>query len=149
MLYRSDTVEPRGFVRSHDFYAMFGPSVMSFSRISNIEEAIGYEAIAEGGQNNGVRILPKNNSQVCTATFEKVVHTKDAIEFDAFVHVGSQYGIVNVFVTSGSKPLKLYVLSDCLIVKRTLSELDAATSAFLTMKLELVYSYMNTVPLAV
>ncbi len=125
---------------------MFGTDIIAFSRISNLETTAEYDIIQEGGLNDRVHIVYKGNTQVGTATFEKAVHKNDLSDYDKIVQVGNSFDTVNVFVTNGTVPQKLYVLTDCFITKKSLLGFDASSSELLISRMDLVYSNMDVVP---
>ncbi|MBQ3067427.1 MAG: phage tail protein [Oscillospiraceae bacterium] len=146
MFGRSDTSDYVGFIQANNFYVSFGTDIIAFSRISNLETTAEYDIIQEGGLNDRVHIVYKGNTQVGTATFEKAVHKNDLSDYDKIVQVGNSFDTVNVFVTNGTVPQKLYVLTDCFITKKSLSGFDASSSELLISRMDLVYSNMDVVP---
>ncbi|MDR2817707.1 MAG: phage tail protein [Oscillospiraceae bacterium] len=142
MIGQSDTLRPSGFMNANNFFVTFDASPLSFSKVTNLEETIEYETIQEGGLNQEVHVVPKPNTRVGTATFEKAVHDDDKIFFDLLVTAGSQFNMITVSILEGSMPRKLYLLSNCFVTKFSLSELDAAASSLLLLRLEVVYGKM-------
>ncbi|GHV29246.1 hypothetical protein FACS189481_1640 [Clostridia bacterium] len=145
MVGQSNTLKPNGFMNAHNFYAVFDASPLSFSKITNLEETIEYDIIQEGGLNQEVHVVPKPSTRVGTAIFEKAVHDDDKIFFDLSVTAGSQFNIITVFILEGSVPRKLYLLNNCFVTKFSLSELNAAASNLLILRLEVAYSKMTPV----
>jgi phage tail-like protein len=143
MIGQSNTLKPSGFMNANNFFVTFDASPLNFSKITNLEETIEYEIIQEGGLNQEVHVVPKANTRVGTAIFEKAVHDDDKVFFDISVTAGSQFNLITVFILEGSTPRKLYLLNNCFVTKFSLSELNAAASSLLLLRLEVAYSRMT------
>lgn len=65
------------FVGNQYFKVYFGPVLISFSRVSNIQHKIEHEDFQEGGLNHYVHVLTKPNTQSGTITMEKGVAFED------------------------------------------------------------------------
>ncbi|GHU84887.1 hypothetical protein FACS1894198_1540 [Clostridia bacterium] len=145
MIGQSNTLKSNGFMTANNFFVTFDASPLNFSKITNLEETIEYDIIQEGGLNQEVHVVPKPSTRVGTAMFEKAVHDDDKIFFDISVTAGSQFNMITVFILEGSTPRKLYLLNNCFVTKFSLSELNAAASSLLILKLEVAYSKMELV----
>lgn len=143
----SDVTDYQGFLKPNNFYAMFDIFFFTFTKISTLEQTVEYDTIPEGGLNGRIHIVPKSNSQIATAVFEKAVHKNDAMSYDILVSVGASFEVVSVFVTNGSFPQKLYVLQDCFVTKKSVGELNALSSELLISRMELAYSNMVIFPI--
>lgn len=136
---------------SHRYEVELEGTVVGFSKITNIQNAVEYETIVEGGNNRYAHTLVKPYSQAQTITFERGITLRSDDKQD-YLKLNPGYVLkkpitISVFtpgVVQGnarSSPLlKSYTLSGGMVTKWELGALDAMSNEVLIERLEIAHS---------
>lgn len=150
----SRNVPPVPFVASNQYFRVsFGSVGVSFARISNLQRSVEFEALAEGGWNEGVHVLTKPSQQGGTLTFEKGV-TTGSPAMDASVRTMLTPGrriCVAVTITlmvqtsNGWEGVRAWGFDDGLVTRAEIGNLDALGSEIVFEKLEITHAGLTEV----
>ncbi len=118
------------------------------SKVRNIERSVEVEILREGGRNHAVLALAKPPSQEKRLILERGVCTvQDALNLDQLLGIPqtrpeSQLTIA-VYDPANQSIQKLYRISDWMLVRWSLGDLDASANTVLLESAEIVYGYLK------
>lgn len=129
---------------------------ISFSKVSNIQRAVEYDTIQEGGVNGFVHTLVKPSAQAQTIQFEKGI---SVMGDDSLKKLKLTPGLrllhpIGVYIyaddptfnnKAGRELERSYRISGCMVSKWELGGLDAMSSEVLVDKFEVVYSEVEQI----
>lgn len=121
---------------------------IGFSKISSIQDEAECETIIEG--NGKIHLVPKYTSKPKVVTFSKGVSSKsnDILSklcvgkyiSDITISIGSIKGKDFSYFANDSITPRKYILTDCIITKYNISNIDALTSQVLWENFEVSYT---------
>lgn len=127
---------------AYTFHVLIGQKEFGFSRLSGLQREAETVTYQEGGLNDRVHVLPgaaKNSGAV------RLERGACAGEYFPFYLVGERLASLRIEVwhpESGKKG-KVYTLSDLVVKKWEVGELDALQNTLLIDRFELSYGYMS------
>lgn len=130
------------------FKVYFGPTPISFSRVSNVQHRVEHEDLVEGGLNQYVHVLTKTNSQSGTITLEKGVIAEDLATktLRATLFMPGRRILLPIVITLYHRtdnawvPARSWGVEDGIVTSCELSELDGMGSQVAVEKLEISHS---------
>ena len=128
----------RGVLPSHNFIVEIAFVRIPFAKIRSIEIGIETEVLMEGGENRYVYSLASPNNAEKILEMERIVSFADIKHKLLRVGVVFDHMLISV-LDNAKKRKKMYVVSNVMLKKRTLSELDAMNGDVLVESLEFVY----------
>ena len=128
------------------FRVYFGSTLISFARVSNVQQSAEHEDLAEGGLNGYLHVLTRPGTQSGTLTLEKGVAADDgAVRIMRALAPGTRIA-VPVTVTlynltkSGWKPVRSWGFDDGIVSRWELGTLDGMGSEVIVEKLEISHA---------
>lgn len=135
-------------VPSHSFLVTIGPAVFSFSKISNLEARIEYDAVPEGGNNDYPHLFKKQKTNPDTLILEKGVRTRSSDAVFNLLQEGMQVELVTIMLMKDGIDLeKVFFFKKGMIISRKFSTLDAMQNELLIETLEIAHSGLVEVPI--
>lgn len=131
------------FLGNNRFIVCIGGKQISFAKVSNIARVAEYESIAIGGMNLSPYIAVTQSKQPQTITFERAVQNKEDIvkKLKPGVHLGKQIEIMVVDTENKKKKIiHSYYITDGIVTKCEVSQLDAMGNEILIQKLEITHT---------
>lgn len=128
-------------VPGHSFLVTIGALVLSFSKVSNLEAQIEYDAVVEGGNNDYPHLFRKSKTKPDILTLEKGIRTRATdLTFDLLME-GMQLEMVTILLLKNGIDLqKAFYFKKGIIVKRKFSDLDAMSNNLVIETLEIAHS---------
>jgi len=122
------------------FLVHIGSDAYSFSKVSNISEAIEVESVAEGGDNQNVHSLLKQRSAEQKIVLERGLLADPDGKADADLKPGAVVKNVQILVMNHGTIKKTYYFDSGLITRWELSGLDAMDGKPIIRTIEIVHS---------
>lgn len=131
---------PNKLVKNNHFWVFIGVLKISFTKISGLEQDIDKEYIVEGGVNDaGVQlIVPKKERRILRC--ERGLQTWSPVltRMKPGVHIPD--GITVIMMNDRNIPVHVYHVSDCIVTKWEVGELNANTGEILIETFEVSYT---------
>lgn len=135
-------------VPSHSFLVTIGPAVLSFSKVSNLEAKVEYDAVIEGGNNDYPHLFRKPKTTPDTLILEKGVWTRSSDAVFSLLREGMQLELVTIMLMKDGTDLeKVFYFKRGMIVRRQFSNLDAMQDELLIESLEIAHSGLVEIPI--
>lgn len=144
------TIE-HSFLATHQFMVTLGIFVTSFSSVTNIERAIEYDTIQEGGVNDHVHTWPKPTGQQHRLIFEK-----GAARFNPFYTADGPNGVIKlgqrfpmggtIIIMDGNidfLPRRIYTFDNPTVVRWEVSSLSGSDASVIIDRLEVVHDGLH------
>lgn len=139
------------YMTNNHFLVEIDDCWINFAKVTNIQRAVEYDTIQEGGLNGYVHTFVKPSTQVQTILFEKGVSVMGE---EALKQLKLTPGLrlsqpIGVYIYADAPTHKgvagrglgrSYLISGCMVSKWELGGLDAMSSEVLVDKFEVVYS---------
>lgn len=112
------------------------------SKIRNIEQALDVETVCEGGLNHGVHALVAPSTQIKKLVFERgCCEEYSNLRMDRLIGVPQSKDPMTIVIydRAHKEILKTYEVSDWMIIKWQVSDLDAISGAVLIETVEVAY----------
>lgn len=128
------------------FRVYFGSTLISFSRVSNVQRSAEHEDLAEGGVNDSLHVLSKPGTQSGTLTFEKgVAADGSAIRIMRALAPGTRISVLVTITlysqSSGAwKPVRSWGFNDGLVTRWEMGTLDGLGNELAIEKLEISHA---------
>lgn len=133
---------------TYHFLVTIGQEIFGFSKISNLESAIEYETVSEGGNNAYPLLFPKQKTKPDTLILEKGIMDRSSGSFFESLTEGTHLEMVIILVTKGDDQLeKAFFFKEGIITKRSFSDLDAMKCELFIEKMEITHSGLVEIPL--
>lgn len=134
-------------IPAYSFEVSFDGISFSFSKVSNLSGSIEIETITEGGSNNAPVILRKPKKTPDMLVLEKGVYTTFKDVAVSLFKEGSKISAINISVLRNGKTVRMFFITNGVIIKREYSPLDAQDSSVLIQKLTIAHTGMTEIPL--
>jgi len=128
------------------FRVYFGSTLISFSRVSNVQRSADHEDLAEGGLNDYLHVLTKPGTQSGTLTFEKGVAADGSVtKIMQALSPGTRISVLTTITLysqdSGAwKPVRSWGFNDGMVTRWELGTLDGMGSELAIEKLEISHA---------
>lgn len=137
-------------VMSQNFFVMFGPFKIGFTKVSSFDVSYECEVLAEGGVNNKVRTLraPQKNEKVIVME-RGAVTARDTMDYLLLEVLKTDLRFPVVFIgvnDARGRMKKFYTIFNAKVKKWSLSDLVADTAGILIETLEFAYEYIEEIP---
>ena len=134
-------------IPSYSFEVNFDGFSFSFTKVVNLSGSVEIETIIDGGSNNSPVILRKPKRSPDMLILEKGVYTsvKD-MAFTIFSE-GTKITSIHINVKRNGKTVRMFFITNGVIVKREYSPLDAMDSSVLIEKLSIAHTGITELPL--
>lgn len=144
------TIE-HSFLASHQFTVTLGEFVTSFSSVTNIERAIEYETIQEGGVNDHVHTWPKPTGQQHRLIFEKGAARFNPFYLDdgsnTIIKLGQRFPMGGTIIimdgNSGNLRRRIYAFDNPTVVRWEVSSLSGGDASVIIDRLEVVHDGLH------
>ncbi len=135
------------FIPGYSFTVNFDGVPCSFGRVSNMSGSIEIETIQEGGFNDSPVILRKPKRSPDYLILERALHsTLSDVAFAVFKE-GRTITSILINVKKDGKIVRIFHVSNGIIVQREISPLDAVESSVLLQSLKIAHTGMTEIPL--
>ena len=132
------------FIPSYSFTVNFDGVDFSFGKVSNLSGSMEIDTIIEGGNNDAPVIMRKPKKNPDYLILERALHsTLSDVAFALFT-VGRR---ITIAVKRENKTVRMFFITDGVIVQREISPLDALDSAVLLQSLKIAHTGMTELPL--
>jgi phage tail-like protein len=137
-------------ILNSSFIVTIGMLKFSFTKVSNIVDAIETEVLAEGGDNWGVHNLMKPRTKNQTLVLERGVLSGTAASLvDAAFTTGMPiYGLMVIVMQRGSMK-KAYGIVSGMVTKVEITSLDALKSEPLYKTIEITHNGLHEIPIPI
>ncbi|MBQ3841582.1 MAG: phage tail protein [Ruminiclostridium sp.] len=135
------------FIPGYSFTVNLDGFSCSFGKVQNISSSIEVETIVDGGNNSAPVILRKPKRNPDFLVLERALHsTLTDIAF-AFFDVGTQISSITISVKKDGKTVRMFFVTNGVIVEREFSPLDAMDSAVLVQSMKIAHNGITELPL--
>ncbi len=135
------------YIPGYSFSVNFDGMSYSFSKVSNLGGAIDVDTIQEGGNNDSPVVLRKPKRSPDYLILERALHTTVSDVAFAFFKEGRRIASITITVKRDGKTVRMFFISNGVIVQREFSPLDSLESAVLLQSLKIAHSGMTELPL--
>ncbi len=136
------------FIPGYSFSVNMDGINYSFGKVSNLTSTAEIDTIVNGGQNDAPVILRKPRRSPDFLILERALHsTLTDIAF-AFFTVGRQISAITISVNKDGKTVRMFFVTDGIIVQREFSPLDALDSQVMVQSLKIAHTGITELPLA-
>lgn len=135
------------FIPGYSFSVNFDGVSYSFGRVSNLSGSIEVDTIQEGGNNDSPIILRKPKKKPDYLILERALHSTVTDVAFSFFKEGKQISAITITVKKDGKTVRMFFISNGVIVQREFSPLDALESAVLLQSLKIAHSGITELPL--
>jgi phage tail-like protein len=128
------------------FRVYFGSTLISFSRVSSVQQSEGHEDLAEGGLNDHIHVLTRVNAQSGTLTFEKGVAADGSVtKIMQSLAPGTRISVPVTITLYGQdsgkwKPVRSWGFDDGMVTRWELGTLEGMGSELAIEKLEISHA---------
>ncbi len=136
-------------IPSYSFDVSFDGVSFSFSKISNISGSIEYDTIIDGGSNGSPVLLRKPKRSPDMLVLEKGTYTSAKDVLFALLTEGTVITAISISVLRDGKTVRMFFITNGVIVKREYSTMDAGSSGVLLEYLQIAHSGLTEIPLPV
>ncbi len=137
------------FIPGYSFTVSFDGIPFSFSRVSNLSGSMEIETINEGGNNDAPVILRKPKKSPDFLILERALHSTMADVAFAFFKEGKQITAITITVKKDGKTVRMFFITNGIIVQREFSPLDALESTVLCQSLKIAHTGITELPLPI
>ena len=135
------------FIPGYSFSVNFDGIPYSFSRVSNLSGSVEVDTIQEGGNNDAPIILRKPKKNPDYLILERALHATLADVAFAFFKEGRQISAITITVKNNGKTVRMFFITNGVIVQREFSPLDALESAVMLQSLKIAHAGLTELPL--
>ena len=134
-------------VPSYSFEVRLNGMSFSFARITNLSGSIAIDTIIDGGTNDAPVILrvPKKNPDVLV--LEKGLYTTFGDMTYALFSEGSSVTNISINVQRNGKTVRMFFVTNGVVIKREYSPLDALESELLIKSIQIAHTGLTEIPL--
>lgn len=119
----------------------------SFGRVSNLGGTIEIDTIQEGGNNDAPVILRKPKRSPDYLILERALHSTLTDVAFSFFKEGRMISAITITVKKDGKTVRMFFITNGVIVQREFSPLDALESSVLLQSLKIAHTGMTELPL--
>ncbi len=134
-------------IPSYSFEVNFDGFSFSFSKVVNLSGSVEIETIIDGGSNNSPVILRKPKRSPDMLILEKGVYTSVKDMAFAIFSEGTKITSIHISVKRDGKTVRMFFITNGVIVKREYSPLDALESSVLIEKLSIAHTGITELPM--
>lgn len=135
------------FIPGYSFSVNFDGFSYSFGRVSNLGGTIEIDTIQEGGNNDSPVILRKPKKSPDYLILERALHSTLTDVAFSFFKEGRLITAITITVKKDGKTVRMFFITNGVIVQREFSPLDALESSVLLQSLKIAHSGMTELPL--
>lgn len=131
---------PNKLVKSYHFWVFIGVLKISFTKVSGFEQDIDKESFVEGGVNDyGVQlVVPKKERRILR--MERGLQTWSPVLTRMKPGVAIPLGITIIMMNDRNIPVHTYHVSDCIVTKWEIGDIDANSQTVLIETFEVSYT---------
>ncbi len=139
------------FVRGYNFYVEINYYILSFARVSGLENGVSLQSVQEGGYNNAVHMLRSASDGESTLTLEYGVTEYtlliDTLQPGRYIQNGIKISVLDEHpVKSGEhKVIQEFELDGCYVKNIRFGGLDASQSTLVINQLEIAYNGIRVI----
>lgn len=137
----------KDIIPSYSFEVSLDGIKFSFSKIENISSSIDIDTIVDGGNNNAPVILRKPKTNPDVLVLQKGMYTSMKDCSFALLKEGTKIGSINISVLRNGSTVRMFFITNGVIVKREFSPLDSLESAVMIECLQIVHTGLTEIPL--
>ena len=137
----------KDFIPGYSFSVNFDGFSYSFSRVSNLGGSIEVDTIQEGGNNDAPVVLRKPKRSPDYLILERALHSTLTDVAFSFFKEGRQISAITITVKKDGKTVRMFFITNGIIVQREFSPLDALESSVLLQSLKIAHSGITELPL--
>ena len=135
------------FIPGYSFTVLFEAFPCSFAKVSNLSGSIEIDTIQEGGNNDSPIIVRKPKKNPDFLVLERALHsTVSDVAFSVFKE-GKRLDSITINVKKDGKTVRVFNITNGVIVAREFSPLDALESSVMVQSLTIAHTGMTEVPL--
>jgi len=135
------------FIPGYEFSVNFDGIMFSFGRVSNLSGSMEIETINEGGNNDAPVILRKPKRTPDYLILERALHSTLTDVAFALFKEGKQISAITIMVKRNGKTVRMFFITNGIIVQREFSPLDASESSVLCQSLKIAHTGITELPL--
>lgn len=136
------------FIPGYSFSVNMDGISFSFGRVTNLGGSIEIETIAEGGRNDSPIILRKPKKSPDYLILERALHSTLTDVAFSFFQEGRQINAITITVKKDGSTVRMFFITNGVIVQREFSPLDAMESAVMVQTLKIAHAGMSEMPLS-
>ncbi len=127
-------------IPSYTFEVSLDGIGFSFSKVSNISGSVDIDTITEGGANNAPVILRNPKRSPDMLVLEKGLYTSFSDTAFSFLKEGTKITSISISVLRDGKTVRMFFVTNGVVVSRQFSPLDAMNSSVLTVSLQIAHT---------
>lgn len=135
------------FIPGYSFSVNFDGFSYSFGRVSNLGGTIEIDTIQEGGNNDAPVILRKPKRTPDYLILERALHSTLTDVAFSFFKEGRQISAITITVKKNNKTVRMFFVTNGVIVQREFSPLDALESSVMLQSLKIAHTGLTELPL--
>ncbi|MCR4780973.1 MAG: phage tail protein [Ruminiclostridium sp.] len=135
------------FIPGYSFSVNFDGFSYSFGRVSNLGGTIEIDTVVEGGNNDAPVILRKPKRTPDYLILERALHSTLTDVAFSFFKEGRLISAITITVKKNNKTVRMFFITNGVIVQREFSPLDALESGIMLQSLKIAHSGMTELPL--
>lgn len=136
-------------IPSYSFNVTFDGIPFSFSKISNISGSIDIDTIVQGGSNDSPIIVPVPKKNPDMLILERGTYTSAKEMLFAYFKEGTQIAAITISVLRNGKTVRMFFITNGVIIRREYSPLDASSSEVLIEFLQIAHTGITELPLPI
>jgi phage tail-like protein len=135
------------FIPGYSFSVNFDGFSYSFGRVSNLGGTIEIDTIQEGGNNDAPVILRKPKRTPDYLILERALHSTLTDVAFSFFKEGRLISAITITVKKNGKTVRMFFVTNGVIVQREFSPLDALDSSVMLQSLKIAHTGLTELPL--
>ena len=137
----------KDLIPSYSFEVSFDGISFGFSKVTNISGSIDIDTIVDGGKNDSPVILPVPKRSPDMLVLEKGTYTSLGDMGFSLFKEGSQIAAITISVLRNGSTVRMFFVTNGVVVRREYSPLDASQSAVLCEYLQIAHTGITELPL--
>ena len=134
-------------IPGYSFKVNFDGFNYSFSKVSNLSSSVEIETIVEGGNNSAPVIFRKPKHNPDYLIMERGLHSTVADLAFSFFSVGKKIAVITITVLRNGSIVRVFTVTNAVIVQREFSPLDALESTVLLQSLKIAHTGLTELAL--